>query len=169
LEIQKSRSGQSRLRNRKHRSENGEENPLSRFDSGVIKKDRYEENFMSIKFDGTIDELKEKADQAEVQGHWQTGNGAGRCVFRSNNSGVLNWWSRTGTLQFQGSAKGKSVLEAIFESNMSAISPSELPNASTENQRQIFIVHGHDVQARNDLELALRRLNLSPFILNEYQ
>ena len=120
---------------------------------------------MSIKFDGTIDELKEKVDQAGIQGRWQTGNGDEKCVFRSNNSGVLNWWPRTGTLQFQGSAKGKPELEALFESRLSAISPSELPNTSTDNQRQIFIVHGHDVQARNDLELALRRLNLSPFIL----
>jgi predicted nucleotide-binding protein len=37
--------------------------------------------------------------------------------------------------------------------------------AATRSSRQIFIVHGHDTEARDQLELALHRLGLEPFVL----
>jgi predicted nucleotide-binding protein len=49
-------------------------------------------------------------------------------------------------------------------------SPKLLPKSPTLRAaaaiaRQIFIVHGHDPAARDQLELALHRLGLEPFVL----
>ena len=38
-------------------------------------------------------------------------------------------------------------------------------NKAASKGKQIFIVHGHDANARDQLELALHRLGLKPFIL----
>jgi predicted nucleotide-binding protein len=43
--------------------------------------------------------------------------------------------------------------------------PVAKPVALVKSKRQIFIVHGHDPEARDQLELALHRLGLEPFVL----
>ena len=40
-----------------------------------------------------------------------------------------------------------------------------VPTASSPQAAKIFVVHGHDRDTRDDLELVLRRLGLEPFIL----
>ena len=44
---------------------------------------------MAQKFEGTIDELKEKVEQAGISGSWNDGNN-GKYMFRSDKKGVLN-------------------------------------------------------------------------------
>lgn len=41
----------------------------------------------------------------------------------------------------------------------------EISSNKEKTGQQIFIVHGHDTEARDQLELALRRLGLEPYIL----
>ncbi|OWJ76898.1 hypothetical protein CDV49_13465 [Haematobacter genomosp. 1] len=53
----------------------------------------------------------------------------------------------------------KAKLERLCDGGVMA------PVAKPERTAHIFIVHGHDEPARNDLELVLRRLGLDPFIL----
>src|SRR4029079_11059015 len=73
------------------------------------------------------------------------------------------WWSGTGTLQVQGQAGPKMLLEQAIAGATRL--PAAKLVAPSKSKRQIFIVHGHDAEARDQLELALRRLGLEPFVL----
>ena len=119
---------------------------------------------MAQKFEGTIDELKEKVEQAGISGSWDD-DGNGKYTFRSEKKGVLNWWPSRGTINFQGQpdARLEAVLEDLAVEESSPVKPAT--QASEDRQKQIFIVHGHDEDARDQLELALRRLGLDPFVL----
>lgn len=117
---------------------------------------------MASTFKGTIDQLKELIAAANIHGEWS--EGAGKHSFRSQDGGVLNWWPSKGTLQFQGKPEGKSPLEMAL-SGGAVMRPAPVSVAATVAPSQIFIVHGHDASARDQMELALRRLGLEPFIL----
>lgn len=63
---------------------------------------------MSLKFTGTFEELKEKL--TSLVGSWD-GSAAGRKVFRADIGGLLNWFSSTGTIRFQGKPEEAQQLE----------------------------------------------------------
>lgn len=116
---------------------------------------------MTNKFKGTIEELQ--GLMAGVPGDWSS-DGNGKHTFRTKDGGVMNWWPSKGTVQLQGSDSGKEKIQAAFGGEVA--SSTSMAAASTAAQkRQIFIVHGHDAEARDQLELALHRLSLDPFIL----
>lgn len=121
---------------------------------------------MAEKFDGTLDELKEVVTQSGVVGNWED-EGMGKHTFRSAEGGVLNWWPSNGTLNFQGKQKAKGELAGIFNASPKGGTASAQPDIRALGgvHRQIFIVHGHDVEARDQLELVLHRLALQPFVL----
>jgi predicted nucleotide-binding protein len=114
------------------------------------------------RFKGTPEELQTAVAEAGIEGSWKEEAG-GKYCFRSNQGGVLNWWSTKGTLQFQGQTEAKRELERALSTDMLPPVVRSVPPAKL--QSQIFIVHGHDVNARDQLELALRRLGLEPFVL----
>lgn len=118
---------------------------------------------MPSRFKGSIEELKALIEGSGVKGAWKEEAG-GKHSFRSHDDGVLNWWSGTGTLQVQGQAAGMAALEAALNKAAPAEAPAA-PAAVAAPQRQIFIVHGHDNDARDQLELTLHRLDLEPFVL----
>ena len=123
---------------------------------------------MAASFEGSAEELMAKVAVSGVKGEW-TADGQGKHSFRSKKGGILNFWPSKGTVQFQGKADPKAELEAIF-SDDPAIS---IPVAGTggaaardvDRRTKIFVVHGHDSTALEQLELVLRRLNLDPYIL----
>ena len=115
---------------------------------------------MPPKFKGKLEELKSLIDNGGVTGVWSEEQG--KATFRSKDGGVLNWWPSTGTIQCQGSAQARAELEAAF-SKVHEAKPAK--PSSTKTLRQIFIVHGHDSEARDQLELVLHRLGLEPFVL----
>ena len=117
---------------------------------------------MPPKFEGSIEELQTVVADAGIAGSWKEEPG-GKHSFRSKDGGVLNWWPGTGTLQFQGQTGPKTVLELAVAGATRL--PAVKPVAPAKSKRQIFIVHGHDAEARDQLELALRRLGLEPFVL----
>ena len=120
---------------------------------------------MSNTFQGSIEELKTLIRDASIKGKWND-NGLGKYCFRSEDGGVLNWWSAKGTIQIQGLEDAKRRLKAIFQIIDAAHETKQTePPAFGRNLQQIFIVHGHDAEGRDQLELALRRLGLEPFIL----
>jgi len=113
------------------------------------------------KFYGTIEELKEGVSNCGINGEWRYNEGAKNHTFRGQTGEVLNWWPSKGTLQFQGKNQEE------FKSSISleldgAESKTPIKTAKT---LKIFIVHGHDRDARDQLELVLMRLGLQPFIL----
>jgi len=63
---------------------------------------------MSLKFTGTFDSLKDKL--VSLNGDWHEDQ-PGKKVLRLNG-GLLNWFSSTGTLQFQGKSPGLEELQA---------------------------------------------------------
>src|SRR5258707_7815666 len=121
---------------------------------------------MANKFDGTIEELQVLVKSAGLKGKWED-DGQGKCIFRSNDGGVLNWWPSKGTIQLQGIGNAKSKLEkAIVEGTATTAGQTAQPAPLVPHSpKHIFIVHGHDSDARDQLELALHRLGLKPFIL----
>lgn len=118
---------------------------------------------MALKWKQSLAELKERLEAAGLEGQWSEEAG-GKHVFREADGGILNWWSSTGSVQFQGPAVAKGTLEQAITSESSSPLPQST-GKSTNSERQIFIVHGHDAEARDQLELSLRRLGLEPFIL----
>jgi len=119
---------------------------------------------MTNKFKGTISQLKSRLEDAGLNGEWSESEEEGKYRFKSDDKGVLNFWPSTGTLQLQGPSEAKAALRAAIDSSTPR---KELPAAAVESRpaKQIFIVHGHDDIARDQLELALRRLGLEPFVL----
>jgi len=114
---------------------------------------------MSDKYYGTSAQLKEIINQTGIQGLWS--NTGDKYIFRSDEGGILNWWESNKTIQFQGNDTAKNNLQTAY---------NKIQTSSGETclhcpRRQIFIVHGHDEEARDQLELALHRLDLEPFIL----
>lgn len=110
---------------------------------------------MPRKFNGTIDELKNKVK--DIPGKWTFQSG--KHVFRSADGGIINWWESNKTIQVQGNSDGISSIEVALNVD------SNQGEATSDLQSQIFIVHGHDTETRDQLELALHRLGLKPFIL----
>jgi predicted nucleotide-binding protein len=116
---------------------------------------------VASKFKGSIEALKSLIESAGVTGKWFE-KGEGRYTFKSEDGGILNWWMSTGTIQFQGDDTAKAVLEKAVMRPVSQIPAAAILVQPTQ---QIFIVHGHDTDARDQLELALHRLGLEPFVL----
>ena len=65
------------------------------------------------------------------------------------------------------SVAGERRCEVALETAISRAVPSVKASIATplRESRQIFIVHGHDFDSRDQLELALHRLGLEPFVL----
>jgi predicted nucleotide-binding protein len=80
-----------------------------------------------------------------------------------------------GTLQVQGSPAIKQEFESDFDhyngtpkvaaAIAAATAPVELAAQAAANPKQVFIVHGHDDAAREQLELVLHKLGLNPYVL----
>lgn len=118
-----------------------------------------------MKFHGKLEELQQLVGEAGIAGQW-TSTSDTKCVFRSQSRGVLNWWPETGTISVQGGDEAKTEIEeALGRSLGKAAQETSVLAVEIETGRRIFVVHGHDTEARDQLELVLRRLGLEPFIL----
>jgi len=115
---------------------------------------------MGDKFHGTHQELKDKLLLLGLDGEWEEQpNGVHKFKCR-DRAGVL--WSQTkGTIWFDGPKPQKDALSGKV---VAALSDAGIA-VPMNNDSQIFVVHGRDEEARDQLELILRRLGLEPFIL----
>ena len=109
-----------------------------------------------------IEALKARVDASGIVGAWNEEAG-GKHVFRSRERGILNYWPATGTVQYQGNTKAQEPLKTILAAD--AIAAPVVTASSVDRKTKIFVVHGHDSQALEQLELILRRLGLDPYIL----
>ena len=119
---------------------------------------------MTEKYRGSCDELKAVVASTGIKGEWSD-DGTGKHIFRSRTGGMLSWWESKGTLLFQGTADAKKELEQFIIPLLSQGVKAASNLFQQIEKKQIFIVHGHDEESRDQLELALRRLGLEPFIL----
>jgi predicted nucleotide-binding protein len=112
-----------------------------------------------MKFHGDLESLRAAVSASQFVGEWtEAGN---KHCFRAKTGAILNWWPSTGTLQFQGGDAG--ALEAALSAALA--SPAPVATTTSRPTAKIFVVHGHDRDARDQLELVLLRLGLKPFIL----
>ena len=117
---------------------------------------------MTTKYKGSRNDLSRALTEAAVDGTWSE-NGKGLHSFRSVDGGIINFWPSTRTIQFQGVvAEQQRLKDLVFPSGDPDRS---IPRKAASGGRQIFIVHGHDMEARDQLELALHRLGLEPYVL----
>ncbi|MCU1264553.1 MAG: hypothetical protein JWM21_871 [Acidobacteria bacterium] len=132
----------------------------------VAAKHVVEDGVLPERFTENIDELKRLIELAGFAGTW-TDLEQGKYVFRSTSGAVLSWWPSTGTVQIQGRDDAtRSLKDAVFGAKAQELtSVAPVSAVSVETPSQIFIVHGHDTDARDQMELALLRLGLKPFIL----
>lgn len=110
-----------------------------------------------MKFSESFEELKATISKTGVRGDWQ--DNGDKKQFKTSKGTILNWWPSTGTISFQGAAADKGILEETINGKNATTVAVE-----TVKQR-IFVVHGHDDVARDQLELILRRFDLDPYVL----
>lgn len=127
-----------------------------------------------MKYDGSIEDIK-----TVVTG---MGRNINSCVNKGNMHQIktkegetLNFFPN-GTLQVQGSPVIKQKFETEFDQYngvpKAAVAPAPVtlsteggPPAAVAIPKQVFIVHGHDDTAREQLELVLHKLGLDPYVL----
>lgn len=113
-----------------------------------------------MKFHGNFEELAAHVATIGLVGAWSEGANGMR-QFRAKSGEILCWWPGTGTLLAQGANKNAFEL-AVADTLNDGTAPSPVVE---QRGAKIFVVHGHDRDARDQLELTLRRLGLEPFIL----
>ena len=90
----------------------------------------------------------------QVSGEWSSSTGVE--LFTSNEGGICKLYN-TGTCQFQGKEKAKEILEQTINSLLK----EEIVEIIESEEKQIFIVYGHDHTSREQLELILKKLDLN--------
>ncbi|QYY25458.1 TIR domain-containing protein [Diaphorobacter sp. MNS-0] len=115
-------------------------------------------------FKGTFEELQGTVAAAGCIGQWSDiANGK---QFKSKDGGILNWFTATGRVTFQGTAAPKAKLMQMLGSEaMSEPQAAPAPVAAAKPKSKVFLVHGHDTVAREQLELVLHKLGLDPYVL----
>lgn len=116
--------------------------------------------YMAVSFHGSLQELQDTLLPLDLDGEWEAlANGVHKLRCR-DRAGML--WSETkGTIWFDGPGAVRAALAEKVES-LFAGGAVAVPAASGS---AIFVVHGRDHDARDQLELVLRRLGLAPFVL----
>lgn len=126
----------------------------------------------TISFPGTQQQLEQLVSNLAIVGTWSD-SGSNR-QFKTPVGGILNYSPGTGNIWFQGNAGGKAALEQALAGSLSTPPPaaatastsmSAPPPQTVANNTRIFVVHGHDEIAREQLELVLHKLGLEPFVL----
>lgn len=109
-------------------------------------------------FNGSLDDLKTGVAATGAEGIWE--EKPNKCwKFTGKDRAGLNWSSTKGTIWFDGPDGPKRSLEAAVDAVMG------VGAAKADENRTIFVVHGHDGEAREQLELVLHRLGLKPYVL----
>lgn len=129
-----------------------------------------------MKHEGTLDDLITKikgcgftpGDVNEKEHGYQ---------IKTAEGAIVNWFPSTGTVNMQGKPMPKQQLTeawAAFEGQSASLpstddtadTPSpEAPRNPASAGKKVFIVHGHDDKAREQLELVIHKLGLDPFVL----
>ena len=110
-----------------------------------------------------IDDLKAIVASCGVIGKWRELPNQQQ-QFRTPDGAILNWWPK-GTILFQGTAEPKTILENAVTGAISGITPTVSSAPIPKLPSSIFVVHGHDDTAREQLELVLLKLGLEPYVL----
>ncbi|HEX6367853.1 MAG TPA: nucleotide-binding protein [Longimicrobium sp.] len=94
-------------------------------------------------------------------------------VLRTATGAICTWTPTTGRLVFQGKPAARDKIEEVvskflerrLKRQVPSTSSSVVPTKRKPKSKKIFVVHGHDLVAREQLELVLHELKLEPFVL----
>lgn len=95
-------------------------------------------------------------------------------ILRTQTGAIVTWTPTTGRLVFQGKEGEREKLEAVVgkfverrlkKKQVQSPPSSIVPTKRKPKSRKIFVVHGHDLTAREQLQLVLHELKLEPFVL----
>lgn len=130
-----------------------------------------------IKHNGTLDDLQTMIRGCGFNVQSVKDQEYGHQI-RTTEGAIINWYTTTGTVSIQGKKPVRDRLTSAWESFTG--SPAEEPVVATIDvatkdpvspsnvqpaNKKVFVVHGHDDVAREQLELILHKLGLNPFIL----
>ena len=120
---------------------------------------------MTVKFHGSLQELKDRLLPLDLQGDWEEQPNSVWKLKCRDKAGML--WSMTkGTVWFDGPQIQKTNLTQKVETLLAdGAARTALLVAQVTAGATIFVVHGRDHNSRDQLELILRRLGLAPFVL----
>lgn len=113
-----------------------------------------------------VDQIKELLEKNgyEILKEERTGNDYGTAL-RLTNGCIVNCWD-SGKVNCQG--KNKEEVEKILSiRTKSSTAGSNWRDMTTSHNRKVFVVYGHDLNARTQLEAMLRRWELEPLILDQ--
>lgn len=109
---------------------------------------------MSILMD--LRTVKEKISSSSLKIVEETRSGNNKAtVLKLDNGGIINCWD-TGKVNIQG--KATQEIEKII---------SGQTNSKIIMNKKVFVVYGHDINARTQLEAMLRRWDLEPIIIDQ--
>lgn len=108
----------------------------------------------------TLDDTKRIISEAKFQiiNESRLPNGAG-WQLRISNGSLVNCFDN-GTVNVQG--KNKAEIEGLLGKGK-----AHIPTRFAAANSKVFVVYGHDADARNQLEAMLRRWGLDPIILDQ--
>lgn len=128
-----------------------------------------------MKFKGTRENLIAKIQSLGYE--IETREIASGLQIKTTDGAVLNWYSSTGTINYQGDAAAAAqlknrlepILGSVGTSHITGFAPAapvtDIHPAKVEAKGKVFVVHGHDQTSREQLELILHKLGLDPFVL----
>jgi predicted nucleotide-binding protein len=116
-----------------------------------------------LTFLGTPEEWRALLESTDFSGEWLD-KGTNGLHFRLRTGPTIVRW-QTGTVVVQGKEPTRSEIEDTLRALIDPPHATAASTSSAKKSSQIFVVHGHDKKSRDELELALRRLGLEPFIL----
>lgn len=100
--------------------------------------------------------VKEKISSSSLKIVEETRSGNNKAtVLKLDNGGIINCWD-TGKVNIQG--KATQEIEEII---------SGQTNSKITMNKKVFVVYGHDINARTQLEAMLRRWDLEPIIIDQ--
>lgn len=124
---------------------------------------------MEYKYRGTFEDLQKaicNAGHCILEVKLLPNQSPGTHQIKTFNGGIINWYENTGTINFQGKENIKQKLREDLAKHIEEKSQTFSPKtAFNTSNKKIFIVHGHDRYALKDLENALLKLELKPYIL----
>jgi predicted nucleotide-binding protein len=144
--------------------------------NGVVPEEHLDGELM--KHEGTLEDIQTivKGCGFTVSATSQTEHGY---QLRTEEGAVVNWYPSTGKVQVQGKKEPKAKFESAWSaytgratapavpvlSAGEAEPPPVAPSNPAIANKKVFVVHGHDDVAREQLELVLHKLGLDPFVL----
>lgn len=115
---------------------------------------------------GRFEDLKAIVARLGYSGAWSDVRNGHR--FDADSGETITWYGRTGTVQCQGRKVLADAMKARLSAALAPGADAGAPAASSQTptaDERVFVVHGHDRAAREQLELILHKLDLEHFVL----